>query len=85
MENDMKNKIKNIINEWDPIDLFPFAPEDEYNKEIEKISDILTLDISLEVLAIKIKQIFVDSFGEEMFFRDDESVSKIAEKLKNLS
>lgn len=85
MENDMKNKIKNIINEWDPIDLFPFAPEDEYNKEIEKIYDILTLDISLEALTIKIKQVFVDSFGEDMFFRDDESVSQIAEKLKNLS
>ncbi|MCT0015474.1 DUF1871 family protein [Lactococcus lactis subsp. lactis] len=80
----MKNKIENIINEWDPIDLFPFAPNDEYKREIEKISELLTPDIDLEELAMKIKQIFVDSFGEDMFFRDDESILKVAENLKRL-
>jgi len=31
----MKEIITEIINEWDPIDLFPFAPQDEYKKEID--------------------------------------------------
>ena len=31
--------IKNIINNWDPIELLEHAPEDEYNDEIKK-SDI---------------------------------------------
>lgn len=33
----MKFKIMSIINEWDPIDLFPMAPINEYDSEIEKI------------------------------------------------
>lgn len=80
----MKDKIKNIIDKWDPIDLYPFAPNDEYKVEIEKISQLLTLNISLENLAIKVKQIFVDSFGEDILFRDDESILKVAENLKRL-
>ncbi len=33
--------VKKIIDEWDPIDLFPYVPEDEYEVEIRLIEDKL--------------------------------------------
>ena len=38
----MNQNIADIINEWDPIDLFPMAPRDEYVKEIERIKCIIS-------------------------------------------
>ncbi|EAC2694899.1 DUF1871 domain-containing protein, partial [Listeria monocytogenes] len=33
----MYEKVEKIINDWDPIELFPLAPKDEYSQEINKI------------------------------------------------
>ena len=33
----LENNIKEIIDFWDPIELFPFAPQDEYDFEIRQI------------------------------------------------
>ncbi|EFS03054.1 conserved hypothetical protein [Listeria seeligeri FSL S4-171] len=80
----MYDKVEKIINEWDPIDLFPVAPKDEYNQEIKKIVNVLK-DKSLlneENLANTLKLIFVESFGEDLFFRDNEL--DIAKKLLNI-
>ncbi|EAD8591252.1 DUF1871 domain-containing protein, partial [Listeria monocytogenes] len=30
----MYEKVEKIINDWDPIELFPLAPKDEYSQEI---------------------------------------------------
>ncbi len=35
------NSVKTIIDEWDPIDLLAYAPEDEYDFEIKEIEQIL--------------------------------------------
>ncbi|CAI3304161.1 DUF1871 family protein [Enterococcus gallinarum] len=80
----MYDKVEKIINEWDPIELFPMAPKDEYSQEIKKIVNILKDKSSLdkEKLANSLKMIFVESFGKDMFFRDNES--NIAEKLLNI-
>lgn len=80
----MYDKVEKIINEWDPIDLFPLAPKDEYSQEIKKIVNILKDKSSLneEKLANALKMIFVESFGEDMFFRDNES--DITRKLLNI-
>ncbi|MBC1443175.1 DUF1871 family protein [Listeria seeligeri] len=80
----MYDKVEKIINEWDPIDLFLLAPKDEYNQEIKKIVNVLK-DKSLlneENLANILKLIFVESFGEDLFFRDNEL--DIAKKLLNI-
>ncbi len=38
------NKIMiKIINEWDPIDFFPMAPEDEYSNEILQVENNIAL------------------------------------------
>ena len=33
--------LQQIINEWDPIGLFPIAPKDEYVEEIRKIEEYI--------------------------------------------
>jgi hypothetical protein len=80
----MYDKVEKIINEWDPIDLFPLAPKDEYSQEIKKIVNILKDKSSLneEKLTNALKMIFIESFEEDMFFRDNES--DIAKKLLNI-
>ena len=37
----MMEKITEIINEWDPIELFPMAPKDEYIEEVKLIYEYL--------------------------------------------
>lgn len=80
----MYDKVEKIINEWDPIDLFPMAPKDEYSQEIKQVVNVLKKkeQLSVENLANTLKIIFVESFGDDMFFRDNEL--DIANKLLNL-
>ena len=35
------DRIEQIINEWDPIGLFPMAPKDEYVEEGKKIVEYI--------------------------------------------
>lgn len=48
------NSVKTIIDEWDPIDLLAYAPEDEYDFEIKEIEQILALQIDVDQLAVEI-------------------------------
>jgi len=71
----MYGEIEKIINAWDPAELFPLAPQDEYNKEIAEILDYLEQNhknLSSEKFGEAIKRIFIDSLGEDMFFRNNE-------------
>lgn len=77
----MYKDIEKIINEWDPVDLFPMAPKDEYKKEISDIVDICekNVDISEIKLSKLIKMIFENSFGKELIFKSNEL--EIAKKI----
>ncbi|HCK0308575.1 TPA: DUF1871 family protein, partial [Listeria innocua] len=59
----MYEKVEKIINDWDPIELFPLAPKDEYSQEINKIISIVIENpkIDVNVLAKGIRKIFMDS------------------------
>ncbi|EGP9858132.1 DUF1871 family protein, partial [Listeria monocytogenes] len=61
----MYEKVEKIINDWDPIELFPLAPKDEYSQEINKIISIVqeNPNIDMNVLGKGIRKIFIDSFG----------------------
>lgn len=78
------DKVEKIINDWDPMDLFPLAPKDEYNQEKKKIINVLQEmpQLSEESLARTLKLIFVESFGEDLFFGNNGL--DIAKKLLNL-
>lgn len=77
--------IKEIINEWDPIDFFPMAPEDEYSNEILQVENYLSdnVNVDLQTLAIIIDNIFAVSFGRDVYFGDINDCIIIADKILN--
>ena len=82
----MRN-VEKIINEWDPIELFPLAPIDEYEREIELINKILITNpqISAEKLAMEIYMIFEKRFGNDIFLKGLTECEGIAANiLKNI-
>lgn len=51
--------VKKIIEEWDPIDVFPYAPEDEYEEEVKQIEEyILNASLDKHNLAKEIYTMF---------------------------
>lgn len=81
----MKFKIMSIINEWDPIDLFPMAPINEYDSEIEKILFFLKSkkNITISQLQLEINKIFISSFGNDIYKSSLEECKTIAIKILN--
>lgn len=77
----MNDKIAKIINEWDPIDLFPFAPKDEYEDEIDFISKLVDKEIDLESLTKNIYDLFIKRFGDDVFNRSYNECFIIAKKI----
>lgn len=81
----MKFKITSIINEWDPIDLFPMAPINEYDSEVEKILFFLKSkkNITISQLQLEINKIFISSFGNNIYKSSLEECKTIATKILN--
>jgi hypothetical protein len=71
---------KKIITQWDPIELFPWAPLDEYENEISLINAVLDKTDIVDDVAKGIKNIFRDKFGD-VFKKDDKECLMIAKKL----
>ncbi|TCO79096.1 hypothetical protein [Marinisporobacter balticus] len=55
-------KLKSIIDEWDPIQLFPGAPDDEYIIEINTIYDLVDDSTNVEELVLIIRGVFLKYF-----------------------
>ncbi|MBC1669556.1 DUF1871 family protein [Listeria welshimeri] len=77
----MYKKVEKIINDWDSVDLFPLTPKDEYSQEINKIISIVKENPNIDIsgLAKVIRKIFIDSFGENLLFKNNEE--EIAKKI----
>ncbi|WP_238653842.1 GNAT family N-acetyltransferase [Paenibacillus piscarius] len=60
----MGNIVRQVIHEWNPYGLLPEAPIDEFDSEIEKVAQSLTVAPTVEELARSIQEIFSSSFGE---------------------
>ena len=75
--------LQQIINEWDPIGLFPIAPKDEYVEEIRKIEEYIKSmpDFMEEQLADKINEIFVTSFGNDVYKENVGTCIFVAKKI----
>jgi hypothetical protein len=82
----MRSKITKTINEWDPINLFPMAPADEYTREIDSIDKIIhdNTKISVDNLAIEIHQLFTKRFGRDVYLREEKECLKVAAKILEL-
>lgn len=71
--------INDIINNWNPIDLFPYAPSDEYDGEIKILeSCIKNSSVIQSDLAIEIHRVFAKSFGDDVFKKGLEECNRIA-------
>lgn len=75
--------ITEIINEWDPIDLFPLAPKDEYTNEIKRIYEYVyyNQNIQIRALAEAINGIFVKAFGTDVYDENIKQCMQVAEKI----
>lgn len=71
-------RLVEIINRWDPIDLMDCSPDDEYMGEIRLIAERINTNTDYEKLANDIKEIFIQSFGESLFDRGSNECVAIA-------
>lgn len=81
--NGMKNRIKNVINNWDPIGLLEFSPDDEYSHEINEIEKLVTKAKDSDELAEGIYSVFHESFGDDIFRNSKKDCITIARLILN--
>ena len=76
----MKNEIRNIINNWDPVNLFPNAPDNEYQSEIGELYSFISKhnNYSLHELGLKVEEVFIYSFGSDVFNKTLEQCEEVA-------
>ena len=60
------SNIKETIDTWDPIGLFPLCPDDEYHSEISQIETFLSEPRSEKDLGAYIFALFTESFGTDI-------------------
>lgn len=60
--------LQKVINKWDPLSLFPFAPADEYKNEIEQIESRLKDCHSVEDVCHQVVSVFEAAFGSAFPF-----------------
>jgi len=79
----MFEKVTEIINEWDPLELLPFAPKDEYSFEVNELLSFLESknSHSTNFLGKKIYEVFLEALGENVFTCTIEDCNKIATKI----
>ena len=75
------NKVKTVIDNWDPIELLTYAPKDEYALECKKIYNLITSNTSVEFIARTIFTVFAQSFGKELFNKTLKECTVIAKKI----
>ena len=72
--------LKEIINDWDPINLFPGAPDDEYNPEIVEIEKSLRHLNETNDISVAIHSVFCKYFGN-VFKESISDCNYIAKKI----
>lgn len=79
----MLEKVEMIINEWDPLGLFPYAPKDEYRLEVKELVTYLENEkiCSIEKLGKKIYELFLRTLEKDVFTKTIENCMEIAQKI----
>lgn len=77
-------KIKEIIDNWDPIDLWrSHCPRDEYDDEIREIAKHINNENDENKISEIIYNVFIDAFNENLFSYKLEDCLEIARKILN--
>lgn len=80
----MFDKVKTVIDEWDPIELLSIhCPSDEYDEISMELSQILICNIDIELLGKEIYNIFVQAFGIPTFDENMDECKIIAQRIMN--
>lgn len=78
----MINHITKTINDWDPVGLFPLAPDDEYCFEIALIDRYLRENtVSETALGQYIHRMFTERFGSDVFCRNVVECTETASRI----
>ncbi len=79
----MKEKIKVIINNFDPLEVLPYAPDDEYDFEVDKISKyfIENENCTYKHLGKFIYNLFMEQLTESAFFHTLEQCEEVAKSI----
>lgn len=80
----MFDKVKKVIDEWDPIDLLSIhCPPDEYDEISMELSQILIGNADIEFLEKEIYNIFVQAFDISTFDKSMDECRAVAQKIIN--
>lgn len=71
----MKNKIKELIDAWDPYDLLAFAPDDEYSNEINDIYELLKKNKNIS--EVDLKKYIVERFDFEDIAENKQDIDNL--------
>lgn len=71
----MNERIKKIIDGWDPYDLLDFAPDDEYSSEIKEIAEYFNSNKD-------IREDSLEKFVNDLF--DFEDIKEDKRNIENL-
>ena len=77
------SNVKKVIDDWDPIGLFPLAPSDEYSIEIIQIEELILSTQEICTIAKEIMAIFTTMFGDTVFRCSYDECLKIAYMITN--
>lgn len=73
--------VKSVIDEWNPYDLLPSAPSDEYDSESYEIAKRIEKNSSISKIADIVLVVFSKSFDEKL---DIQKCIKPAQKIHEL-
>lgn len=71
----MSERIKEIIDGWDPYDLLDFAPDDEYSSEINEIAEYF--NSNKDIREDSLEKIVKDLFDFEDIKEDKRNIENI--------
>jgi hypothetical protein len=76
-------KVTKAVNEFDPLDLLPYAPQDEYDAEIKEIISFLenNKEYNIDSLATKIADVKKKTLGEDIFNKSIDDCYLVAHKI----
>ncbi|GAB6086710.1 DUF1871 family protein [Alkaliphilus crotonatoxidans] len=82
-----KDIITEIINDWDPIGVLPYAPIDEYEVEISEILSYIDSESIIDTsnLAHKIRKIFLSRIDSKSIVFDYRKCYEVAKKIYTLN
>lgn len=77
---DLYIKIKEIINEWDPLEIRNISFQNEYSNEIKRIQNEFLKNKTIKNLNEKIKKIFKEAYNG-LYISSEEKELEIAKKI----